>query len=87
MLKSEDARTIINNSPFLILLGQSPINKQQLSQMLGISPAEQKYIASAKPGQGLLRIGGDLIPMNDAFPKNTKLYEIMSTNPNEVRTT
>ncbi len=87
MLKSEDARTIINNSPFLILLGQSPINKQQLSQMLGISPAEQKYIASAKPGQGLLRIGGDLIPMNDAFPKNTKLYEIMSTNPNEIRTT
>ena len=30
MLKSEDARTVINNSTFILLLGQTPINKQQL---------------------------------------------------------
>ena len=85
MLKSEEARTIINNSPFIIMLGQSPINKQQLSQMMNISPAEQKYIASAKPGRGLIRIGDDLIPMDDSFPKNTKLYKIMTTNPEETK--
>ena len=83
MLKSEEARTIINNSPFIIMLGQSPINKQQLSQMMNISPTEQKYIATAKPGRGLIRIGEDLIPMDDSFPKDTKLYKIMTTNPNE----
>ena len=86
MLKSEEARTIINNSPFIIMLGQSPINKQQLSQMMNISPAEQKYIASAKPGRGLIRIGDDLIPMDDSFPKNTKLYKIMTTNPEDQKT-
>ena len=83
MLKSEEARTIINNSSFIIMLGQSPINKQQLSQMMNISPTEQKYIATAKPGRGLIRIGEDLIPMDDSFPKETKLYKIMTTNPNE----
>ena len=84
MLKSEEARTIINNSPFIIMLGQSPINKQQLSQMMNISPTEQKYIATAKPGRGLIRIGEDLIPMDDSFPKDTKLYKIMTTNPSET---
>ncbi len=84
MLKSEEARTIINNSSFIIMLGQSPINKQQLSQMMNISPTEQKYIATAKPGRGLIRIGDDLIPMDDSFPKNTKLYKIMTTNPEET---
>lgn len=83
MLKSEEARTIINNCSFLTILGQTPINKQQLSEMLDISIEEQKYINSAKPGMGLLRIGNDIIPMDDSFPKNTMLYSIMTTKPGE----
>lgn len=83
MLKSEDSRTIINNSSFIVLLGQSPINKEQLSNLLGISKEEQKYISSAKPGMGLIRIKDDIIPMDDSFPKNTKLYRIMTTKPDE----
>ena len=83
MLKSEDSRTVINNSPFVVLLGQSPLNKQQLSDMLNISPQEQKYIASAKPGMGLIHIDESHIPMDDAFPRNTKLYKIMTTKPDE----
>lgn len=83
MLKSEDARTIINNSSFLIMLGQSPLNRQQLSQMFGLSPTEQKYISAAKPGMGLISIANNIIPMNDDFPKNTELYKIMTTKPDE----
>lgn len=88
MLKSEQARTIINNSSFIMLLGQSPINKKQLSQLLNISPEEQKYISAAKPGMGLLRIGGDgnedIIPFDDSFPKSTELYKIMTTKPDDL---
>ena len=74
MLKREDARTVINNSTFILLLGQTPINKQQLSELLDISPEEQKYISTAKPGMGLIKIVNDNIPKDDNFPKNTKLY-------------
>ena len=83
MLSSEDARTIINNCDFAIILGQSPINRQQLSKMFSISPAEQKFISSAKPGTGILNIAGDNIPVDDSFPKDTKLYKIMTTKPEE----
>lgn len=83
MLRSNEARTVINNSYFKILLGQSDINRKELSKLLSISPMEQKYISRAKPGMGLLQIGEDFVPFDDNFPRNTKLYKIMSTNPNE----
>lgn len=83
MLKSEEARTVINNCSFVMLLGQSDMNRKQLSSMLGISREEQKYISSPKPGMGLIRVNGDVIPMNDDFPKDTELYKIMTTRPEE----
>lgn len=83
MLKSPETRTIINNCALTMLLGQAPMNKLQLSELLGISTDEQKYIAAAKPGMGLLRIHEDSIPFDDSFPRNTKLYSIMTTKPEE----
>lgn len=83
MLASREARTIINTSAFLMLLGQTELNRKQLSDMLNISPEEQKYISAAKPGMGLIRVNEEIIPMDDTFPRDTKLYQLMSTNPNE----
>ena len=84
MLKSEQARTVINNSQFVTLLQQSPVNKKQLSNLLGLTTEEQKYISTSKPGMGLLKIGEDVIPINDDFPKDTHLYKIMTTKPDEL---
>lgn len=84
MLKSEQARTVINNSQFVTLLQQSPVNKKQLSNLLGLTIEEQKYISTSKPGMGLLKIGEDVIPINDDFPKDTHLYKIMTTKPDEL---
>lgn len=83
MLKSEQARTVINNSQFTTILQQSPINRRQLSELLGLTAEEQKYISTSKPGMGLLKIGEDVIPMNDDFPRDTNLYKIMTTKPDE----
>lgn len=83
MLKSEDARTVINNSSLVMLLSQAPLNRRQLSDMLDLSPTEEKYIASGKPGMGLLSINNNIIPFNDDYPKHTELYKIMSTKPDE----
>jgi hypothetical protein len=82
-MNNVDARTVINNCSMVMLLGQSPMNKQVLSNMFSISSSEQKYISSAKPGMGLLRINENMIPMDDSFPKDSKLYKIMTTKPDE----
>ena len=52
--------------------------------LLGLTTEEQKYISTSKPGMGLLKIGEDVFPINDDFPKDTKLYGIMTTKPDEL---
>ncbi|MCC2254570.1 hypothetical protein LKD70_09095 [Ruminococcus sp. CLA-AA-H200] len=84
MMKSEEARTIINTSSIVVILGQTAMNRQQLSDMLNISTEEQRYINAAKPGMGLLWIENEIIPLNDSFPKDTKLYKLMTTKPSET---
>lgn len=83
MLKTENSRTLLNNSPFLLLLGQTDINREQLSNIFNISPIEQRYIARPKPGTGLLHTPDGIIPVEDDFPKDTTLYKIMTTRPDE----
>lgn len=83
MLESNEARTIISNCEFVIMLNQSAIDRQELSAMFGISSAQQQYITDSDAGCGLMYTGNSLIPFIDKFPKDTKLYKIMSTKPDE----
>ena len=49
----------------------------------GISPHQLSYVTHSNPGEGLLFFGNVTIPFVDRFPKNTKLYSIMTTRPEE----
>ncbi len=84
MLKSSEARAIINNSDFMMMLNLDPYGRMQLQQMFGISNTEIEYVTSADSGQGLLYNGSDIIPFKDEFPTDTKLYKAMTTKPDEV---
>lgn len=84
MLRSPEGRTIISNSDFLLLLNQDPFSRMQLQQMLGISNTELDYITNVGSGQGLIYNGKDIIPFIDDFPKDTELYRIMTTKPEDI---
>ena len=34
-------------------------------------------------GHGLIKVGSSLVPFANKFPKNTKLYKLMTTKPGE----
>ena len=34
-------------------------------------------------GCGLIKVGSSLVPFENNFPKNTKLYRLMTTKPND----
>jgi len=53
---------------------------------VNISDAELDYITNAEAGHGLIKIGSSLVPFENDFPKNTKLYKLMSTKPGEEET-
>lgn len=83
LLKSEESRAIINNCEFILMLSQSPIDRAALAEMYHISEAQLNYITNSPPGQGLIYYGKGIIPFIDNFPKDTKLYRIMSSKADE----
>lgn len=84
LLNSPAARGIINNCNFILMLNQSPIDRMSLATLLKISEAQLSYITNSDPGQGLLYNGKTIVPFVDNFPKNTRLYELITTKPEDV---
>ena len=58
-------------------------DREILARKLGISPTQLSYVTQSAEGEGLLFYGNVILPFQDHFPKNTKLYAIMTTKPNE----
>lgn len=83
LLQSHIARTMLANSEFIIMLNQASTDRIELAKLLSISEQELSYITNVGSGQGLIKIGSSLIPFINDFPKNTKLYQLMSTKFNE----
>ena len=80
---SVQASTMLSNSEMLILLNQAPSDREKLAALLNISPEQTSYITNAPAGCGLLRYGGALVPFRNQFPKDSELYRLMTTKPDE----
>ena len=83
LLQSHTARTMLANSEFLVMLNQAPTDKHELAKLINISDEQMNYITDVSPGCGLIKVGSSLVPFENKFPKNTKLYRLMSTKPGE----
>lgn len=83
LLQSHTARTMLSNSEFIVMLNQSSTDRLELASLLNISQTQLSYITNVDAGQGLIKIGSNLVPFVNKFPKNTKLYKLMTTKPNE----
>ena len=59
-------------------------DRQILSKALNISPSQQNYITNSNAGEGLIIYGSTIIPFKDDFPRDTQLYRIMTTKPEEI---
>ncbi len=84
LLQSSTARSMLSNSEFLILLNQAATDRMQLGKLLNISDLQMGYVNNAPTGEGLIKIGNAIIPFADKFPRETKLYQLMTTKPGEV---
>lgn len=84
LLRSSNGRAIVSTSELIIMLNQAPLDREQLSDLLDISENQQEYITNAKPGSGLIKIGGDLIPFENDIPKTSEIYKLLTTKPGEA---
>lgn len=79
MLARPEARSIIENCDFIMMLKQSPIDRIELGNLLGISQTQMSFIKDAEKGQGLIYTGKTIVPFADKYPKDTESYRVMST--------
>ena len=84
LLRSDTARLMLANSEFLVLLNQSATDREELAKLLNISDTQLGYITNVPAGCGLIRCAGSIVPFTNSFPKNTRLYQLMTTKPDEA---
>ena len=85
LLASREVENIFENSDFIYMLNQAGGDRQILAKQLGISPHQLSYVTHSSEGEGLLFYGSIILPFVDHFPKNTELYRIMTTKPQELK--
>ena len=84
LLSSREVENIFENSDFIYMLNQAAGDRQILAKQLNISPHQLSYVTHSGEGEGLLFYGNTILPFVDHFPKDTELYRVMTTKPQEV---
>ena len=84
LLASREVENIFENSDYIYMLNQASGDRQILAKQLNISPHQLSYVTHSGEGEGLLFYGNIILPFVDRFPKDTELYRVMTTKPNEV---
>lgn len=84
LLLSANVERMLSNSDFIMMLNQAKNDRQRLTELLHLSPQQQRYITNADAGAGLIFAGNAIIPFFDEFPKDTALYRMMSTKIEDV---
>ncbi len=85
LLTSMEIENIFDNTDFILMLNQASGDRSILEKRLKISSLQSRYIENSKAGQGLLFYGDIIVPFIDDFPKDTLLYKLMTTKPDEVK--
>ena len=84
LLASREVENIFENSDFVLMLNQAAGDRAILAKQLNISPQQMKYVTHTEAGEGLIFYGNVVLPFVDRFPKDTELYRVMTTKPEEI---
>ena len=85
LLSSREVANIFENSDFIYMLNQAGGDREILAKQLNISPHQLSYVTHSGEGEGLLFYGNTILPFIDRFPKDTRLYKMMTTKPGEAQ--
>lgn len=83
LLQSHETKTMLANSEFIIMLNQAPTDAREFAKLLTISETQMSHINNVDAGHGLIKVGGSLVPFENRFSADTRLYKLMSTKPKD----
>ena len=65
------------------MFNQAAQDRDQLAQLLNISPEQSAHYSDTEAGHGLMRYGKAIIPLINKFPNNSEIYKYITTKPGE----
>ena len=85
VLRSPDARSMLENAEFKVLLQQKSENLKEISEFFELSPTQEEYLKTGKKGTGLIICGRKVIPFDGTIKDQGKVYETISTKFSEYQ--
>ena len=85
VLASPEARSMLANAEFKVLLQQKTDNLKEISRLFELSPSQEAFLKTGEKGTGLIICGKKIIPFDKKIPPKGKLYETISTNFKEYQ--
>ena len=82
-LRNPTARTVLANSEFVVMLRQTK-DIDAMEDLYTLSKPQKEYLKLATAGQGILKMGNNIIPFENKQPTTGKVYKLISTKPGEV---
>jgi hypothetical protein len=79
VLASPQAKTMISNSEFVVLLQQKKSDLEELVKLFDLSPSQRKVLQTGEKGTGLIVCGKNVIPFAKPIPTSSMMYRIFST--------
>lgn len=83
LLQNYTATTMLSNSEFVVLLKQANPDSAKMSEIIGVSDAQLRFVTNAQSGTGLIKCGNVVIPFDNTISKDTDLYRLYNTNLHE----
>ena len=83
LLNNEQGEAMYNNTGFIVVLKQSTIGRQKWQALFQCSDRMIDYLKDKPSGIGLISNNKTLVPFDFKLPNDTRLYKLISTNPND----
>lgn len=83
LLQNYVAATMLSNSEFVVLLKQANIDSAKLSEVIGVSEAQLKFVSNSPAGTGLIKCGNTVVTFDNRISKQSELYQLYNTNMHE----
>lgn len=86
---NDEALAMLDNTSFMIIMNQSPNDRAYLQKMYPqqLSDMLMEYITDQPYGIGILYTGTSMVPFENSFPTDTKMYEMMDSRRKESELT
>ena len=81
-LRNPTARTVLANSEFVVMLRQTK-DIDAMEDLYTLSKPQKEYLKLATAGQGILKMGNNIIPFENKQPTTGMVYKLISTKPGE----